>query len=105
MNEGDDFIIDEYSDSLFESIFGKVAGGLAMAFGVAKLLKKSKDYWKISGMKVGDSVMRKEVDPFRKVKEYEGIVVMKNNIPYVAINKGKDKVGNIVKWSPLWVKK
>ncbi len=105
MNDGDDYATHETVSGLYENIFSKVVGGVAMAMGVAKLLKKKDNYWQVSGLMLGQSVIKREIDPFKRVKEYEGIITMKKGVPHVLIKKGVDKVGQLVQWTPNWIKK
>jgi hypothetical protein len=54
------------------------------------------------GLRNGDSVVMIEVDPWKRRHVYRGKLVIKGSVPYVHIRSGKDKVGQIVEWTPVW---
>ena len=90
--------------NLREGVASKIAGGVAFAMGIAKLLKKGDEYFKSSGLRINDKLVKKTIDQFRREKSYEGKLVMKGDVPYVTITAGPDKVGQLEKWTPIWVK-
>ena len=94
---------EQYIDDLREGL-AKMVGGLVATMGIAKLMKKGDDAFKNSNLKINDKLVKKTIDSFRREKSYEGKLVFKGDVPYVTITKGPDKVGQIEKWSPCWVK-
>lgn len=83
---------------------GSFTVGSLFGAGLSKVIGKKvniNDY----NLKLGDKVSTVTVDDLKRKQEYEGILTMKNNVPYVVIKKGPVHVGELVKWTPSWTKK
>jgi hypothetical protein len=102
---GNFVVLDEKEvERLSEGLMG-MFGTIIASMAVRDMVMKGDDLFFQSGLRSGDKVVRSVVDVFRKRFEYEGVISFKGKIPYVIIKKGKDSVGQGVKWTPDWVKK
>ena len=92
----------ESDEQQIQESLASFVGGMIASYTGAKLLQKGDEYFSQSGLIMNDKVKRVEVDPWRNRHEYEGKIVMKGSVPWVAITKGRIGVGTIVRWTPVW---
>jgi len=94
-----------YEDKEYEEIkegIGDAVLGALLGFSAGKI-KNKVDFSKYN-LYMGDNVTTIKVDAMRQKRKYKGILTFRGNKPYVTITSGPTNVGELVPWTPEWIK-